>query len=31
MLDPETQQACHAEFDLRQSSFRIGDECVYER
>ncbi|XP_021924860.1 protein unc-79 homolog isoform X4 [Zootermopsis nevadensis] len=31
LLDPETQQACHAEFDLRQSSFRIGDECVYER
>ncbi|KAJ9597429.1 hypothetical protein L9F63_011723, partial [Diploptera punctata] len=31
LLDPETQQACHAEFDLKQSSFRIGDECVYER
>jgi hypothetical protein len=30
-LDPETQQACHAEFDLKQSCFRVGDECVYER
>jgi hypothetical protein len=31
LLDPETQQACHAEFDLKQSCLRVGDECVYER
>ncbi|XP_049954031.1 protein unc-79 homolog [Schistocerca serialis cubense] len=31
VLDPLTQQACHAEFHLKQSSFRTGDECVYER
>jgi hypothetical protein len=31
VLDPETQQACHAEFDLKQSCFRVGDKCVYER
>ncbi|XP_068085270.1 protein unc-79 homolog [Anabrus simplex] len=31
ILDAATQQACHAEFDLKQSSFRIGDDCIYER
>ncbi|KAG8333730.1 Protein unc-79 [Homalodisca vitripennis] len=31
LLNPATQQACHAAFDLKQSSFRVGDECVYER
>lgn len=31
LLDPATQQACHAAFNLRQSSFRIGDDCVLQR
>uniref|UniRef100_A0A1B6C403 Protein unc-79 homolog n=1 Tax=Clastoptera arizonana TaxID=38151 RepID=A0A1B6C403_9HEMI len=31
MLDPATQQACHASFELKQSSLRIGDDCVYDR
>lgn len=26
-----TQQACHASFELRQSSFRIGEDCVLQR
>ena len=31
LLDPATQQACHAALNLRQSSFRIGDDCVLQR
>ncbi|KAF6204812.1 hypothetical protein GE061_018974 [Apolygus lucorum] len=30
-MDPSTQQACHANFDLRQSDYRVGDDCIYER
>ncbi|XP_012267707.2 protein unc-79 homolog isoform X12 [Athalia rosae] len=30
-LDPLTQQAYHADFNLKQSLFRIGDDCVYDR
>ncbi|XP_074099660.1 UNC-79 domain-containing protein isoform X1 [Cotesia typhae] len=30
-MDPAALQACHADFNLRQSSFRIGDECIYDR
>ncbi|XP_054270817.1 protein unc-79 homolog isoform X2 [Macrosteles quadrilineatus] len=31
LLNPATQQACHAAFELKQSSFRVGEDCVYER
>lgn len=31
ILDPGTQHACHAAFDLKQSSFRVGDDCVLDR
>ncbi|XP_046744184.1 protein unc-79 homolog isoform X3 [Diprion similis] len=30
-LDPVLQQAYHADFNLKQSLFRIGDDCVYDR
>lgn len=30
-LDPAAQQACHADFTLKQSVFRIGDDCIYDR
>ncbi|XP_024081973.1 protein unc-79 homolog isoform X2 [Cimex lectularius] len=30
-MDTAAQQACHASFDLKQSDYRVGDECVYER
>lgn len=30
-LDTEHQQSCHANVDLKQSSFRTGDECVSDR
>lgn len=30
-LDSEYQQFCHANSDLKQSSFRISDECVNDR
>ncbi|XP_076235457.1 UNC-79 domain-containing protein [Calliopsis andreniformis] len=30
-LDIASQQAYHADFSLKQSLFRIGDECIYER
>lgn len=30
-LDVASQQACHADFNLKQSLFRIGDDCIYER
>ncbi|XP_043278465.1 protein unc-79 homolog isoform X2 [Venturia canescens] len=30
-LDPVAQQACHADFNLKQSLFRTGDDCIYER
>lgn len=30
-LDAEHQQTCHASIDLKQSSFRISDECVNDR
>ncbi|XP_017885375.1 protein unc-79 homolog isoform X4 [Ceratina calcarata] len=30
-LDIATQQAYHADFSLKQSLFRIGDDCIYER
>lgn len=30
-LDLESQQMCHANSDLKQSSFRIGDECNSDR
>ncbi|XP_063244249.1 protein unc-79 homolog [Bacillus rossius redtenbacheri] len=31
LLDPATQQACHAEFDLKQSSLRVGEDCISQR
>nr|CAD7567209.1 unnamed protein product [Timema californicum] len=31
LLDPATRQACHAEFELKQSSLRVGEECIYQR
>lgn len=30
-LDFFSQQAYHADFNLKQSLFRIGDDCVYDR
>jgi len=30
-LDFVSQQAYHADFNLKQSLFRIGDDCVYDR
>ncbi|XP_012272273.1 protein unc-79 homolog [Orussus abietinus] len=30
-LDNVKQQACHADFTLKPSVFRIGDECIYDR
>lgn len=30
-LEPIVQQACHANFDLKQSALRIGEDCVYDR
>lgn len=30
-LDPAAQQACHADFGLKQSLLRVGDECIYDR
>ncbi|XP_052119474.1 protein unc-79 homolog isoform X4 [Frankliniella occidentalis] len=30
-LEPVVQQACHANFNLKQSSLRIGEDCVYDR
>ncbi|XP_015191031.1 PREDICTED: protein unc-79 homolog isoform X6 [Polistes dominula] len=30
-LDYVSQQAYHADFNLKQSLFRIGDDCVYDR
>ncbi|XP_076392328.1 UNC-79 domain-containing protein isoform X5 [Megachile rotundata] len=30
-FDAASQQACHADFSLKQSLFRIGDDCIYER
>ncbi|XP_024935949.1 protein unc-79 homolog isoform X2 [Cephus cinctus] len=30
-LDFVTQQACHADFNLKPSLFRIGDDCIYDR
>ncbi|CAK9822552.1 Protein unc-79 homolog [Anthophora retusa] len=30
-LDVASQQAYHADFSLKQSLFRIGDDCIYER
>ncbi|XP_073986418.1 UNC-79 domain-containing protein isoform X3 [Rhodnius prolixus] len=30
-MDCSTQQACHASFQLKQSDFRVGDECVNDR
>lgn len=30
-VDSDHQQTCHASADLKQSSFRIGDECVSDR
>ncbi|XP_034177759.2 UNC-79 domain-containing protein [Osmia lignaria lignaria] len=30
-FDVASQQACHADFSLKQSLFRIGDDCIYER
>lgn len=30
-LDLETQQLSHANNDIKQSSFRIGDECINDR
>ncbi|XP_034946562.1 protein unc-79 homolog isoform X2 [Chelonus insularis] len=29
--DVSMQQACHADFSLKQSLFRIGDDCIYDR
>lgn len=30
-LDLDSQQSYHANADLKQSSFRVGDECVSDR
>ncbi|XP_006613744.1 protein unc-79 homolog isoform X3 [Apis dorsata] len=30
-FDIASQQAYHADFNLKQSLFRIGDDCIYER
>ncbi|CAL7949507.1 unnamed protein product [Xylocopa violacea] len=30
-FDVASQQAYHADFSLKQSLFRIGDDCIYER
>ncbi|KAK0097709.1 hypothetical protein PV326_014335 [Microctonus aethiopoides] len=30
-LDSSAQQACHADFNLKQSQIRIGDECIHDR
>ncbi|XP_043258139.1 protein unc-79 homolog [Colletes gigas] len=30
-FDTASQQAYHADFNLKQSLFRIGDDCIYER
>ncbi|XP_011871476.1 PREDICTED: protein unc-79 homolog [Vollenhovia emeryi] len=30
-LDIVSQQAYHADFNLKQSLFRIGDDCIYDR
>ncbi|KYN09887.1 Protein unc-79 like protein [Trachymyrmex cornetzi] len=30
-LDFVSQQAYHADFNLKQSLFRIGDDCIYDR
>ncbi|XP_066903218.1 protein unc-79 homolog isoform X4 [Halyomorpha halys] len=30
-LDASAQQACHASFELKQSDFRVGEYCIYER
>ncbi|KAF7993840.1 hypothetical protein HCN44_011109 [Aphidius gifuensis] len=30
-LDAAAQQACHADFNLKQSTFRVGDDCIFDR
>lgn len=30
-IDPGLEQACHASFALRQSSYRVGEDCISER
>ncbi|XP_011310336.1 protein unc-79 homolog isoform X3 [Fopius arisanus] len=30
-MDATAQQACHADFNLKQSTFRVGDDCIYDR
>ncbi|XP_066589783.1 protein unc-79 homolog [Prorops nasuta] len=30
-MDSLSQHACHADFNLKQSLFRIGDDCIYDR
>ncbi|XP_063983209.1 protein unc-79 homolog isoform X2 [Diachasmimorpha longicaudata] len=30
-MDSSAQQACHADFNLKQSTFRVGDDCIYDR
>lgn len=30
-MDYTAQHACHADFNLKQSTFRVGDDCIYDR
>lgn len=30
-MDFASQQACHADFSLKQNLFRIGDDCICDR